>query len=295
MANASWAGCIEARPYPLDVTDTAADPGTPETMFVPMFAPDEPDGYSNQYITNNYLNDQYSYYSNGGHKHGSTWHRHGSGGPYEWDQAQGNVNKYYPGVYASQSGVNGSTRGPNYQCQAKPITPLTNTRAIIDTALDDMVANGWTNIHMATMWGWRVLSSGAPFTQGMPEETPHNHKVIILMTDGANTHVGVNSPNKSMYSPYGFASNGRLRSPTSNTSLLVEAMDDRTEQACANAKQHGILVYTVAFDLYDSGTVQMLRECASNPEMAFTPESGSDLVSTFQAIAAELSALRVAE
>ena len=47
---ASWQGCVEARPYPYNVND--AEPGTfdeygmfqgdPATLFVPMFAPDEP-------------------------------------------------------------------------------------------------------------------------------------------------------------------------------------------------------------------------------------------------------------
>ncbi len=48
---ASWQGCVEARPYPYNVNDAPPAGGTantgigfgdPATMFVPMFAPDEP-------------------------------------------------------------------------------------------------------------------------------------------------------------------------------------------------------------------------------------------------------------
>jgi Flp pilus assembly protein TadG len=39
---ADWGGCVEARPYPYNVNDDAAASTTPATMFVPMFAPDEP-------------------------------------------------------------------------------------------------------------------------------------------------------------------------------------------------------------------------------------------------------------
>ena len=48
---ASWQGCVEARPYPYNTTDAPASGGSqntgigfgdPATMFVPMFAPDEP-------------------------------------------------------------------------------------------------------------------------------------------------------------------------------------------------------------------------------------------------------------
>lgn len=53
MVGQSWKGCVEARPYPYSVNDTAPTPGNPDTLFVPEFAPDEPDSgsYSNNYIT----------------------------------------------------------------------------------------------------------------------------------------------------------------------------------------------------------------------------------------------------
>ncbi|MEZ5854155.1 MAG: pilus assembly protein TadG-related protein [Hyphomicrobiaceae bacterium] len=53
----AWRGCVEARPAPYDTTDDPPSEGNPETLFVPMFAPDEPDStnsggdsYSNNYI-----------------------------------------------------------------------------------------------------------------------------------------------------------------------------------------------------------------------------------------------------
>jgi hypothetical protein len=38
-----WAGCVESRPAPYDVQDTAPTAATPESLFVPYFSPDEPD------------------------------------------------------------------------------------------------------------------------------------------------------------------------------------------------------------------------------------------------------------
>ena len=53
----SWAGCVEARPYPYSVNDTTPNLATPDTLFVPEFAPDEPgnrgsasSGFYNSYI-----------------------------------------------------------------------------------------------------------------------------------------------------------------------------------------------------------------------------------------------------
>lgn len=45
-AAVTWAGCVEARPMPYDATDDAASTGNPSTLFVPMFAPDEPDNWT---------------------------------------------------------------------------------------------------------------------------------------------------------------------------------------------------------------------------------------------------------
>ena len=42
----TWGGCVEARPMPYDVTDDAPSVGSPSTLFVPMFAPDEPDNWT---------------------------------------------------------------------------------------------------------------------------------------------------------------------------------------------------------------------------------------------------------
>src|SRR5690606_32705650 len=38
-----WGGCVESRPYPYDVRDTAPSASDQSTMFVPYFAPDTPD------------------------------------------------------------------------------------------------------------------------------------------------------------------------------------------------------------------------------------------------------------
>ncbi len=58
----SWGGCVISRPAPYDVSDAAPTTGNGETLFVPWFAPDEPDGDNGNQNTgsfsNNYLNDE---------------------------------------------------------------------------------------------------------------------------------------------------------------------------------------------------------------------------------------------
>ena len=43
----SWRGCVEQRPYPLHTNDTPPTTGNPDSMYVPSFAPDAPNDYSN--------------------------------------------------------------------------------------------------------------------------------------------------------------------------------------------------------------------------------------------------------
>lgn len=42
LRSVTYRGCVEARPYPYDVTDAEPTTTVPATLFVPMFAPDEP-------------------------------------------------------------------------------------------------------------------------------------------------------------------------------------------------------------------------------------------------------------
>ena len=51
-----------------------------------------------------------------------------------------------------------------------------------------MAAQGATGVGEGAMWGWRVLSPGAPFTDGRAYSTKNNTKVLVLMTDGQNTY-----------------------------------------------------------------------------------------------------------
>ena len=43
-----WKGCVEERPYPHNVRDTAATSSTPESLIVPSFSPDTPDNWTGQ-------------------------------------------------------------------------------------------------------------------------------------------------------------------------------------------------------------------------------------------------------
>lgn len=276
MTGVSWAGCVEARPSPHDVTDTAPTSGNPATLFVPSFAPDEPDEGQWSGFYNNYLSD-------GTCQSGL--------GTSELARQQ-RVCKYN-GVTPDQSLANGTRRGPNHMCDANPIIPLTHNQTILTTALAAMPAYGGTNLHEAVMWGWRTLSPEPPFTEGRAYNDPQNRKIMVLMTDGANDAIGLSTMNGSFYSAYGFSAAGRLGTTSSHRAEIVARMNEKTLTSCANAKAAGVRIYTVAFLVTDPNARSILQQCASNPSMALVADSDQALTNAFDEIGNHISRLRL--
>ncbi len=289
----AWKGCVEARPAPYDTTDDAASDANPETLFVPMFAPDEPDSANadGDNYSNNYIADDggactpqpktcLSYSRRGKCTNWSTE-------PLPAATAQARLCKY-------TSASVGNTAGPNYMCDSTPILPLTGNKADIDAKLATMVASGYTNIPEGLMWGWRVLSPESPFTEGRSYASAGNRKILVLMTDGANTYPDANNHNKSRYGAQGYGALGRLGTDYRSSGYVSE-MNEKMLTACTNAKAQGIKVYTVAFRLdSDPAAKALLESCATEATTSFSAANGTALISVFERIGAELSKLRVA-
>jgi Flp pilus assembly protein TadG len=264
MRNRSWTGCVQTRPGNLDVLDTPPRAGQPDTLWVPWFAPDEPDGYYG--YTNNYLNDD-------------TRRRARE------EERQRNTSKY------DRARVYSSSRGPDYGCGMRPITPLTNDRDLLLDEVDAMNASGLTHIPVGLAWGWRVISPGEPFRQGGEYNDPEVNKAIILLTDGENVLGTRNNHNRSYYTAYGYLSEGRLGT-TSKSGAQAE-LNPRTLDVCDNIKDEGVRLYTITFQVSSSSTQNMMEECATSPALYFDSPSNQELERVFQAIARDLSNLRL--
>lgn len=233
-------------------------------------------------------------------------------------ELQERVCKYYAGV-----GSTNFSWGPNADCTRTAILPLTSNPTTVINTINSMQAEGGTNIHMGTVWGFRALSPTVPFTEGGPYDQATS-KVMIIMTDGENTAYNLSSHcgstqrslNGNCYhSAYGFQYNSSNTSTVSTSggniarmgnttnvanATLVSEMNQRTQDSCTNAKAAGISIYTIglATDTVVQSTPAvvraMLTNCASATENARFPASPSDLKATFESIANDLSALRLA-
>ncbi|PYE90407.1 pilus assembly protein [Phyllobacterium leguminum] len=294
---ANWLGCVETRPGGYNLDDTAPDAAVPDTLFVPMFAPDE-DNYS-----------QNSWWTDG---NADVKHR--------------DIRKYFLHATANTRPlVNVYDKGPNYSCTTNPITPLTDVSPadglskIID-AIDEMdpISTATTNVPEGMAWGWRTISHGEPFTEGRSETQRGNDKVVIVLTDGANTY----SSNK--YAAFGYPR--QITKPSTiprifqNTSIVVPtvhtndnytaAMNEQFATLCNNVKTAKVIVMTIALDLNESDDeerqqIEALKACASDsrtrsdpddagkPAKLFWNTKGENLAETFRQIGDELSNLRI--
>lgn len=280
LGGVSWGGCVEARAHTstgtnmhLDTDDTTPVNSNKNTLFTPLFMPDErssSSSYNNSYISDSGGSCSSAHYL-------STRER------------QERLCKYSGSVTVSGS-------GPNDDCPALALLPLTNTKASVTNQINAMTASGGTNIHMGAVWGFRALSPTLPFDEGDAYDVGNLSKIIILMTDGENTNPSSSNINGSAWhSAYGYPANGRLGAVGWSTNQIQGEMDNRTEESCANAKAQGITIYTIGLSPPTTATQNMLTNCATSPSHAHFPSAPSELDSVFTTIANEIQAARIAQ
>jgi Flp pilus assembly protein TadG len=277
---AKWKGCVEARPEPFDVTDATPGNGDPNTLFVPYFWPDENDfggGLTYPASENNYMADGTG---PAGFSIESSWERTST------------LFKYNTKNPANIVEVAPDTSGPNKGC-GQALTPLTSDQAKISGEIAKMRHwnGGGTIASEGLMWGWRALSPEAPLTEGQPYDKVK--KYLVLMTDGDNI-IGAadkNGPVLSHYSAYGYLRFGRF--PAETYAAQTAYLNQRMEAACSNIKQTGIVVMTVLFRTTTPSVIDRMRQCASTPQLAYMASDAASLKTAFEAVAAEVTRLRL--
>jgi Flp pilus assembly protein TadG len=302
----TWGGCVEARPQPFDIRDTAPSVADQSTMFVPYFAPDEPDrgDYPNDSTWQNWLNssnsDQNDYLNDGPNVTFPT-----SSSSTYFPTSQARRDAYFARLRAtakySTAPRNTLTTGfgPNRGCTLQPLIRLTDDYDALRTAVNNMVATGNTNVPLGAMWGWHTLSPNAPFGDGRPYNSERLQKIIIIMTDGENVMTDNGSPNDSFYNGLGYIWQNRLGITSGNDSTRRTRMDNRmdhptanTEDLCGNMKDSGIQVYTVAVQV-DTQAQTLMRRCASSDDHYFPVNSASGIGAAFDRIAGAIENLRI--
>ena len=290
----SWGGCVESRPMPYDVQDTAPTAANTSTLFVPFFAPDEPDTATYKYSGTNYY--IYGNYQNGA--------QYFSVNSYISDGSSSNVYatrealtaKYLvaSGLSGASNAVWGDKAGPNSGCRTAALLRMTTDMSAVKSKLNQMISSGDTEIPIGLMWGWHLLTPNAPFADGSAYGTKGVVKIAVLVTDGANTYSSSVNPNLSYYTAMGYASQQRI-STSGTASGTADALDDRLTKLCTNMKAAGVVIYTVPVEVTDSSIKSLLQSCASSSDKYIDVSSSSGLSAAFANIAGSISALRVSK
>lgn len=157
--------------------------------------------------------------------------------------------------------------GP-YEPKGLTVVPLTKDFSLLRNRLAAMRPYMWTHIALGAEFGYQLLSPNAPFTEGADYGDKGVQKVMVLLTDGRQTEPAYGSSGRTV-------SNG----------------EENLSAICENAKDSGIMMITVAFDLRDQDTRDLLRGCATDASKHFfIAEDSTELASAFEDIRRQITA-----
>lgn len=253
--------------------------------------------------------------------------------PYDTDDTPVSVKKLQSFAYAATASTNdnnwptikpnqvysgsvNNSRGPNLGC-GPAITPLTKSRATVDTAIGDMAAwgRGGTTSNFGLSWGWRTISPrwrgawGGETPAAMPLDynTPFMEKVVVILTDGDNQfHDNDNPSGKDDYEvpASDFTGYGRIEDLIGSSSGKESARREKGKQilnarmleTCSAMKAEGIRIYTIIFsDKPKESTKELFETCATSPSMYYFAPTADDIAGVFKAIGGQLANLRILE
>lgn len=162
--------------------------------------------------------------------------------------------------------VEGFVTSGNWACPTA-IQELTNIPGQLKNAVSALNPDQETYIATGLTWGYRTLTDVEPFAEALSFadlKAKNGRKALVLMSDGANTKAP--------------ASNGK------HTSNDVIQANDITEAVCDEIKDAGIEVYTIAFEIDDSATKDLLEDCATDSNYYFDAKNSADLKEAFENI-----------
>lgn len=306
--NTGWKGCVEARPGAYNISDTPPDPDEPDTLFVPYFAPDDPEvaqkpsasyGNSDKYYNNSYLDDvsdKTKLAKQKGNLLGIDLSDLLGDLLTPGTSAKEKVAKYVAPAkeFITETGTP-VTVGPNRACPT-PVVPLTDDFDKLRKAASQMTEwNGsGTNVSEGLSWGMRVLSPAAPYTDGAAWKTPGVSKIVLLLTDGENVVYGASEqPTKSDYTSYGYLAGGRFGSDSQATA--ARNVDGWTKSVCTQLKNEGVQIYTMVLQSDTAANRSLYSACASDPSGYYAVNDPTKLPDVFQQIANKFSKLQLTD
>ncbi len=172
-------------------------------------------------------------------------------------------------------------------CADEGITDMTTTQTVIDDAIDQLSAGGYTNAIQGLVWAWQVLMPTPPFTSAFTSLPPNTtrKRAIVLLTDGEQTGRSGDG--------YKTAFGNSTNAQGNGTSDFK--MNHRLKLAATAIKNQGITIYTVQFANTSGSLADLLKAVSTGPASPFynTAASQAALDDVFKEIANDLAELHV--
>jgi Flp pilus assembly protein TadG len=178
-------------------------------------------------------------------------------------------------------------------CPSANIMPLSSNRSSLKSLISGLSVAGSTAGQIGMAWGWYSVSPNfnslwpsSPAGPYAPEDTL---KAVIIMTDGE-----FNTPyNSGVIAQDAGAGSGGTHDKINRNATNGDPFS-QGEALCDAMKAAGVIVYTVGFQISSGGNAAaLLADCASSPQHAHLPSSGSDLSEAFAAIGRDITSLRI--
>lgn len=282
----TWRGCVEARPEPYEEEQAEA---TPTAQPFRRYFWQSTDGVR---LVRIYANET------------TEWNN--------WSDGDLNTtDDYYASNNWTLTNYNNSIN-PNRGCGTVPILPLQASRATAQATINAMTpasqGTAWTHSNIGMAWGWRVVSPSYRGLWGAAGESlPGDYqpdlrdKVVVLLTDGRNTHGNASASNSgnhnnylSYYTAIGHLEAGLLGTATrTSVNAAVTEMNARVTRLCNAMKAQNIIIYTIVLQENDATTQQVFQNCATDSEHYFVSPTAADLGGVFTQIANQLRRLRI--
>jgi len=203
--------------------------------------------------------------------------------------SSGNVATLFPAdqLYENSEPYCATNNSPPLQ----PIMPMTSDFATMKTNIAAMQPTGGTNQSVGLAWGWMSLLQTAPLNAPAEDSNYVYNRIIILLSDGLNT--------ENRWPSYG---DGNTQSFACGSSTYG-CIDLRQKALCDNIKsvkdpKTGKAMYTIYTIQVNTGgdpTSTILQYCASDSSKFAMLTTSSQIISTFNNIGAQLSALRISQ
>ncbi|WP_306120853.1 MULTISPECIES: hypothetical protein [unclassified Roseitalea] len=284
--NVEWNGCFEHRHGKYRYSFEPPNNEDGDSLFVPHMAPDEADWWGSR---NSYVYDL----------GGETDYPYNAFEYGDWQVRSRARVANTPKYVISKTWMDGdyddnwSTEGPNGKCNTSPLIPLTDDRDDILDAIDDMQANGNTDLTIGLEWAMHTLTPWEPLAQG--GDFAETQKILVFMTDGDNFPRNPGHYATS-YTSFQYPKDDLLDLGLPNQpsqSQGTQMFDGASKKYCTEIKNMGVRIYFVYFGNPSSAATEIMNHCASSPATAIAASDADELEEAFEMIGNDIGKLRL--